>query len=135
MPVDQCQNRPPTAFAGVPAAVFLGLFGSAAVAQVPVDAASDRLLGDYIYFQSFGEPRTPFENLEDVGQVRANSAEYFKSQLATCDTNKSTCSPDTVYALADRFCQALEFHEAANWRVSRDGDKLVLHWAVCGLKK
>ncbi|MBU2581693.1 MAG: hypothetical protein KJ622_08245 [Alphaproteobacteria bacterium] len=103
--------------------------------QVPVDAASDRRLGDYIYFQSFGEPKLPFENLESAGQVRANSADYFRSELATCDTSKDTCDADNVYELADRFCESLEFHEAATWRASRDGDDLVLHWAVCGLKK
>ncbi|MCH9809143.1 MAG: hypothetical protein K0U74_15565 [Alphaproteobacteria bacterium] len=106
-----------------------------AAAQVPFDAASDRRLGDYIYFKAFGEPKTPFEDLDSVGQVRANSSEYFRSELATCDSRKDTCDADNVYELADRFCQSLEFHEAATWRVSKDGDELVLHWAVCGLKK
>lgn len=106
-----------------------------AFAQVPFDAAADRRIGDYLFFQSFGEPKTPFEDLETAGQVRANSAKYFSSKLATCDTRKTTCDADNVYELADRFCPSLEFHEAATWRVSRDGDELVLHWAVCGLKK
>lgn len=106
----------------------------AALAQVPVDAASDRRLGDYIHFQSFGEPKTPFQDLESASQVRKDSAAYFESKLATCDTTKDTCDADNVYELADRFCQSLEFHEAATWRTSRDGDQLVLHWAVCGLK-
>ena len=110
-------------------------FAIQASAQVPADAASDRRLGDYIYFKAFGEPKVPFEDLESVGQVRANSSEYFRSELATCDSRKATCDADNVYELADRFCQALEFHEAATWRVSKDGDELVLHWAVCGLKK
>ena len=107
--------------------VLFVLAGTAS-AQVPSDAASDRRLGDYVYFQSFGEPKTPFEDLEDAAQVRGNSAEYFHSELATCDA-------DNVYELADRFCQSLEFHEAASWRTSRDGDELVLHWVVCGFKK
>ncbi|KUO54596.1 MAG: hypothetical protein APF80_06765 [Alphaproteobacteria bacterium BRH_c36] len=114
-------------------AIALGL-ALPALAQVPVDAAGDRRVDDYVFFQSFGEPKTPFKDLESAGQVRADSAEYFRSELATCDTRKETCDPDNVYELADRFCQSLEFHEAATWRVSRDGDELVLHWAVCGLR-
>lgn len=117
------------------AAVFLAGLCVQASAQVPVDAASDRRLGDYVYFKAFGEPKTPFEDLESVGQVRANSSDYFSSELATCDSRNDTCDADNVYELADRFCQSLEFHEAATWRVSKDGDELVLHWAVCGLKK
>ncbi len=112
-----------------------GVLSGTATAQVPPDAAGDRRLGDYIYFQSFGEPKTPFEDLEDAAQVRTNSAEYFHSELATCDTRKATCDADNVYELADRFCQSLEFHEAASWRTSRSGDELVLHWVVCGFKK
>lgn len=104
-------------------------------AQVPADAASDRRLGDYVHFQSFGEPDLPFENLESAAQVRARSSDYFVTELATCQIAKDTCDADNVYELADRFCQALEFHEAASWRVSNDGEKLVLHWAVCGFKK
>ena len=105
------------------------------LAQVPADAASDRRLGDYIYFQSFGQPKIPFADLESVGQVRADSSLYFSSELATCDTNKDSCDADNVYELADRFCESLEFHEAATWRVSNGGEALVLHWVVCGLKK
>lgn len=112
-----------------------GVLPGSALAQVPPDAASDRRVGDYVFFQPFGEPKTPFENLEDAAQVRSASGTYFNSKLATCDTRKETCDADNVYELADRFCQALEFHEAATWRTSRDGDDLVLHWAICGLKK
>lgn len=112
-----------------------GVLTGSVLAQVPPDAASDRRLGDYVFFQSFGEPKTPFENLEDAAQVRSASGTYFNSKLATCDTRKETCDADNVYELADRFCVALEFHEAATWRTSRDGDDLVLHWAICGLKK
>lgn len=106
-----------------------------AMAQVPFDAASDRRVGDYVYFQSFGEPKLPFEDLESAAQVRGDSDDYFKSKLATCEIEKPTCNPDVVYELADRFCEALEFHEAATWRVSKDDDELVLHWVVCALKK
>lgn len=106
-----------------------------ASAQVPVDAASDRRVGDYVYFKTFGEPKLPFEDLEDVAKVRANSGDYFNSKLATCKIGTTTCSVDMVYELADRFCEALEFHEAATWRVSRDADRLVLNFAVCALKK
>lgn len=106
-----------------------------AAAQVPVDAVSDRKVGDYVYFKAFGEPKLPFEDLEDAAEVRANSEDYFRSSLATCKTEKPSCNPDTVYQLADRFCEALEFHEAATWRVSKDGNELVLHWAVCALKR
>lgn len=119
----------------VAALAALAAFPAVASAQVPVDAASDRRMGDFVHFQSFGAPNIPFDNLEDVAQVRAESGRYFKSELATCDTKKDTCDPDNVYELADRFCQSLEFHEAATWRVSRDGDELVLNWVVCGLKK
>ncbi len=121
--------------AGMAAVVGAAALCSVASAQVPVDAASDRRMGDFVFFQSFGTPDVPFRNLETAAQVRADSSEYFKSELATCKTEKESCNPDTVYELADRFCQSLEFHEAATWRVSRDGDELVLHWAVCGLKK
>ena len=117
------------------ATVIAAAFAMPAVAQVPVDAASDRRAGDYVYFQSFGKPDIPFEGLEDVAQVRSNSARYFESDLATCSTKKSTCDADNVYELADRFCQALEFDGAVTWRVGRDDDELKLHWAVCGLKK
>ncbi len=117
------------------AAVLAAACGMPAIAQVPVDAASDRRAADYVYFQSFGKPDIPFEDLEDVAKVRSNSSRYFESDLATCDTKKSTCDADTVYELADRFCQALEFDGAVTWRVSRDDDELKLHWAVCGLKK
>ncbi|MEO1544227.1 MAG: hypothetical protein AAFR75_09450 [Pseudomonadota bacterium] len=117
--------------------LVLGLLalGGAAVAQVPVDAASDRRVGDYVFFKTFGEPKLPFDDLEDVSAVRAKSDDYFRSELATCEIEKPTCNPDTVYELADRFCEALEFHEAATWRVSKDDDELTLHWVVCGLKK
>ena len=98
-------------------------------------AASDRRAGDYVYFQSFGKPDVPFKNLENAAQVRDSSARYFESDLATCNTTKSTCDADNVYELADRFCQALEFDEAVTWRLSRKNDVLKLHWAVCGLKK
>lgn len=103
--------------------------------QVPPDAASDRRIGDYVYFQSFGEPKVPFEDLEDVDAVRDVSSAYFRSELATCNLRKKTCDIDKVYELADRFCQALEFHEAVTWRTSRNWDKLALHWVVCGFKK
>lgn len=115
--------------------VLLLMLAAPALGQVPVDAASDRRLGDFIYFQSFGEPKTPFEDLESAASVRSDSAEYFSSELATCDIATEACDADNVYELADRFCQALEFHEAATWRVSKNDGKLVLHWAVCGLKK
>jgi hypothetical protein len=117
------------------AVVLAAACGMPVAAQVPVDAASDRRAGDYAYFQSFGKPDVPFEDLEDVAQVRSNSSKYFESDLATCDTTKATCDADNVYELADRFCQALEFDGAVTWRVSRDDDELRLHWAVCGLKK
>jgi len=106
-----------------------------AFAQVPADAASDRRLGDFIYFMSFAQPSTPFKALDSVGKIRSDSSEYFSSELATCDVSNDTCDANNVYELADRFCQALEFHEAATWRVSENGDELVLHWTVCGLKK
>lgn len=117
------------------ALVAAGGWPAAALAQMPFDAASDRRVGDYVYFQSFGEPKLPFEDLESVAQVRGDSDDYFKSKLATCEIEKPTCNPDVVYELADRFCEALEFHEAATWRVSKDDDELVLHWVVCALKK
>lgn len=112
-----------------------GAIAVPALAQVPFDAASDRRVGDYVYFQSFGEPKLPFEDLESVAQVRERSDKYFRSRLATCEIEKPTCNPDVVYELADRFCEALEFHEAATWRVSKDDDELVLNWVVCALKK
>ena len=117
------------------AALLTAAIAIPAAAQVPVDAASDRRAGDYVYFQSFGKPDVPFKNLENVAQVRDSSARYFESDLATCNTTKSTCDADNVYELADRFCQALEFDEAVTWRLSRKNDVLKLHWAVCGLKK
>ena len=117
------------------AAAFVAAYAMPAMAQVPVDAASDRRAGDYVFFQSFGKPDIPFEDLEDVAQVRSNSSRYFESDLATCDTKKATCDANSVYGLADRFCQALEFDEAVTWWVSRRNDELKLHWAVCGLKK
>ncbi|MEL7047521.1 MAG: hypothetical protein AAFO75_00930 [Pseudomonadota bacterium] len=120
---------------GVVVWLCVAAMAAPALAQVPVDAASDRRVGSYVFFKAFGEPKLPFEDLESAAGVRAKSQDYFRSELATCDVEKPTCNPDTVYELADRFCEALEFHEAATWRVSRDGDKLVLHWAVCGLKK
>jgi len=108
---------------------------SPASAQMPVDGASDRRAGGYVYFKAFGKPKLPMEDLTDVAKVRGDSADYFESELATCETGKPGCSADTVYELADRFCQALEFEEAVTWRTSLDGDKLTLHWAVCGLKE
>ncbi|MEM1371467.1 MAG: hypothetical protein AAGG72_04460 [Pseudomonadota bacterium] len=105
------------------------------VAQVPVDAVSDRRLGDYVFFQPFGTPKVPFDDLEAITSVRENSAAFFDSKLATCQIAKPTCDPDAVYELADRFCQSLEFHEAATWRLSQSAGELVLHWAICGLKK
>ena len=104
-------------------------------AQVPVDAASDRRPSEYVFFQSFGEPRTPFENLNEVRSVRENSARYFRSELATCKIDKENCRAELVYELADRFCQALEFTDAVTWRISKDDDELTLHWVVCGLQR
>ena len=115
--------------------VALGSMIGPALAQVPVDAASDRRPDQYAYFQSFGQPMLPFENLTDPATVRANSKEHFESTLATCTLDSRTCSADTVYELADRFCQALEFTEAVSWRTSKDDVTLTLHWAICGLKK
>jgi len=107
---------------------------SPVLAQVPVDAASDRRAGRYAYFQSFGAPATPFINFNDVGVARARSSRFFGSVLATCELGATGCDADVVYALADRFCQALEFDEAVTWRLSRAGNTLILHWSVCGLK-
>ncbi len=104
-------------------------------AQVPVDAASDRRPDKYAFFQTFGEPQLPFENLTDVQSVRRNSDRFFESALANCEIGAKGCSADTVYELADRFCQALEFNEAVSWRTSKTDNKLTLHWAICGLKK
>lgn len=108
---------------------------SAALAQVPVDAASDRRPDSYVFFKAFGEPDLPFKDLHDVQSVRANSARHFKSELATCKLTDKTCSADTVYELADKFCQALEFSEAVSWRTSKSDDTLTLHWVICGLKR
>lgn len=116
--------------------MFSAMFGAgSALAQVPVDAASDRRASDYAYFQSFGQPLTPFRDLENVDAVRKDSQRYFTTSLATCTIGKPGCDADTVYELADRFCQGLEFDDAVTWRLSKQGDWLVLHWAVCGLKK
>lgn len=104
-------------------------------AQVPVDAASDRRAGEYAYFQSFGVPKTPMLDLDDVSAVRADSDRYFLSALATCSIGKAGCDAEVVYELADRFCQSMEFDEAVTWRLSRQGERLVLHWTVCGLKE
>ena len=105
-----------------------------AIAQVPVEAASDRRAGDYAYFQAFGEPGR-MSDLTSVSKVRANSADYFESELADCKLADPACSADTVYELADRFCQAMEFDEAVTWRLSKTDERLTLHWTVCGLKK
>ena len=113
---------------------FFSVIGVAS-AQVPVDAASDRRAGDYAYFQSFGVAKTPMLDLDDVSAVRADSDRYFLSALATCAIGKASCNPETVYELADRFCQAMEFDEAVTWRLSRQGERLVLHWTVCWLKE
>lgn len=121
--------------AALAVAAFVAAYAMPAMAQVPVDAASDRRAGDYAFFQSFGKPDIPFEDLEDVAQVRSNSSRYFESDLATCDTTKASCDADKVYELLDRFCQALEFDGAVTWRLSRRKNELKLHWAVCGLKK
>jgi len=109
-------------------------WAAVAVAQVPVDAASDRRAGAYVYFQSFGAPAL-MNDLVDVQAVRADSARYFTTRLATCALADEACSADTVYELADRFCQAVEFEEAVTWRTSKTETDLVLHFAVCGLKK
>lgn len=107
-----------------------------AFAQMPVDGASDRRASDYAYFQSFGEPDLPFRDLNDAAKVRKKSDDYFETELATCEIAHKSCNPDTVYELADRFCQSLEFDNAVTWRTSNpDGDELILHWTICGLKK
>jgi len=118
----------------VAAAIVSSGLALQATAQMPVDAASDRRAGDYVHFEAFGEPGR-MSDLSDVATVRSNSADYFDSELADCTVGTSGCSADTVYELADRFCQALEFDDAVRWRLSRSGEQLTLHWAICGLKK
>jgi hypothetical protein len=113
---------------------LLSCVSGVATAQVPVDAASDRKVSEYVYFQSFGQPDR-IDNLSDANMVRKESAKYFRSTLATCTLREETCSADTVYELADRYCQALEFHEAVTWRTSKSDRVLALHWVVCGFKK
>lgn len=105
-----------------------------ASAQVPVDAASDRKVADFVYFQSFGQPDR-IDELVDTAMVRKDSAKYFRTTLATCTFTHAACSADMVYELADRYCQALEFHEAVSWRTSKSDRVLALHWVVCGFKK
>lgn len=110
------------------------LLAFAAAAQVPVDAASDRKASNYSYFQSFGQPDR-IDDLVDPSMVRADSAKYFRSTLATCQFSNEACNQDRVYELADRYCQSLEFHEAVTWRTSKSDRVLALHWVVCGFQK